>query len=96
MTAIHKYKQAMRWFTRPKIDPSIKQLAARDFYQGGRVQYKPGGLVEPGVMHYGRPLVELTKEQEKWFNKTHKNNPNSRFYKKIGRIRPWRVRDMIY
>jgi len=24
----------------------------------------------------------LTKEQEKWFNKTHKNNPNSRFYKK--------------
>ena len=23
------------------------------YLQGGRVQYKPGGLVEPGVMYYG-------------------------------------------
>ena len=23
------------------------------YLQGGRVQYKPGGLVEPGVTHYG-------------------------------------------
>ena len=64
MTAIHKYKQAMKWFTRPKEDPSIRQLAARDFYQGGRVQYKPGGLVEPGVVNYARksptPINEET------------------------------------
>ena len=51
---IHQYNEMMRWLTRPKEDPSIKQLAARDFYQGGRVQYKPGGLVEPGVMHYAK------------------------------------------
>ena len=28
MTAIYKYKKAMRWFTRPKVDPSVKQLAS--------------------------------------------------------------------
>ena len=99
MTAIYKYKQAMRWFTRPKVDPSIKQLAAsnplnfpehmihqyeggqltpEEFYQhqsipqserpltgaeGGRVQYKPGGLVEPGVTHYG--------DEKPWETKRH-------------------------
>jgi hypothetical protein len=30
----------------------------------------------------GKKTLDLTKEQKKWFNKTHKNNPNSRFYKK--------------
>ena len=30
----------------------------------------------------GKRTLDLTKEQKKWFNKTHKNNPNSRFYKK--------------
>ena len=64
MTAIHKYKQAMRWFTRPKIDPSIRQLATSDFHQGGRVGMKPGGLVEPGVMYYGKK-IPLTEEQQK-------------------------------
>ena len=24
------------------------------YLQGGRVGYKPGGIVEPGVMYYGR------------------------------------------
>ena len=100
MTAIHKYKQAMRWFTRPKIDPSIKQLAASLPYgtqetygapeqidmpniqdiireegiqvgpqvkDGGRVQYKPGGLVEPGVTHYARKSP--TKINEETFKK---------------------------
>ena len=61
---IHQYNEMMRWLTRPKEDPSIRQLAARDFYQGGRVQYKPGGLVEPGVTHYARksptPINEET------------------------------------
>ena len=28
MTAIYKYKKAMRWVTRPKVDPSVKQLAS--------------------------------------------------------------------
>ena len=51
---IHQYNEMMRWLTRPKVDPSIKQLAARDFYQGGRVGMKPGGLVEPGVVHYAK------------------------------------------
>jgi len=32
--------------------------------------------------HDGKRTLDLTKEQNKWFNKTHKNNPNSRFYKK--------------
>ena len=91
MTAIYKYKQAMRWFTRPKVDPSIKQLASSLPYgsqetygppevvpmpnmpdllreegiqvgeqvkDGGRVGLKPGGLVEPGVMYYGKEIVE--------------------------------------
>ena len=50
---IHQYNEMMRYLTRPAPDPSIQQQVARDFYQGGRVQYKPGGLVEPGVTHYG-------------------------------------------
>ena len=80
----------MRWFTRPKVDPSIKQLASSLPYgsqetygppevvpmpnmpdllreegiQVGeqvkapvyntRKYFKPGGLVEPGVTHYGK------------------------------------------
>ena len=30
----------------------------------------------------GRKTLDLNKEQKKWFNKTHKNNPNSSYYKK--------------
>ena len=131
---VHQYNEMMRWLTRPKEDPSIKQLASKQIPQygssdtygesffeedmpnmpdllreegiqvgpqvkdggrigfkhggswadwmsnhsdqmtfeeylqmdmdkpvhpinksaGGRVQYKPGGLVEPGVMNYGK------------------------------------------
>jgi hypothetical protein len=89
---VHEYNEMMRWLTRPKQDPSIKQLAAslpygtsgtygapeetpmpnwRDLIreegvqvgpqvkEGGRVYdtrkyFKPGGLVEPGVTHYGK------------------------------------------
>ena len=57
---VHQYNEMMRWLTRPKEDPSIKQLAARDFYQGGRVGMKPGGLVEPGVTHYAKTKDEIT------------------------------------
>ena len=30
----------------------------------------------------GKKTLDLNKEQKKWFNKTHKNNPSSRYYKK--------------
>ena len=30
----------------------------------------------------GKRVLGLNKDQKKWYNKTHKNNPNSRFYKK--------------
>ena len=78
---VHQYREMMRWLTRPKIDPSIRQLAARDFYQGGRVGMKPGGLVEPGVTHYGKKIVgtnqygvpkELTKKQKALIKKYEK------------------------
>ena len=88
---VHQYREMMRWLTRPKLDPSIKQQVAslpfrpfgtQESYgppeelspmpniqdiireegipvgpqvnkDGGRVGMKPGGLVEPGVTHYG-------------------------------------------
>ena len=33
----------------------------RKYLQGGRVQYKPGGLVEPGVMHYADDHTKIEK-----------------------------------
>ena len=33
-------------------DPTPVRFNTRQYLQGGRVQYKPGGLVEPGVTHY--------------------------------------------
>jgi len=44
----------------------------RQGYKGDRIY----------TIHGGKQTLDLTKEQNKWFNKTHKNNPNSRFYKK--------------
>jgi hypothetical protein len=38
----------------------------RKYLQGGRVQYKPGGIVEPGVTHYGRTISD---ERRKILNK---------------------------
>ena len=34
------------------------------------------------TIHEGKRTLDLTTEQKRWFNKTHKNNPESRFYKK--------------
>ena len=34
------------------------------------------------TIHEGKRTLDLTTEQKRWFNKTHKNNPQSRFYKK--------------
>ena len=35
-------------------DPVPVRYNTQQYLQGGRVQYKPGGLVEPGVMYYGK------------------------------------------
>jgi len=40
---IHEYNEMMKWLTRPAPDPIIN-----------RPSFKPGGLVEPGVVYYGR------------------------------------------
>jgi hypothetical protein len=34
------------------------------------------------TIHEGKRTLDLTTEQKRWFNKTHKNNPDSRYYKK--------------
>ncbi len=84
MTAIYKYKQAMKWFTRPKVDPSLKQLAARDFYQGGRVGYQSGQLVQPGPGRQGYngsdrkgtskwDIAELNKAAQYYHNKNYED-----------------------
>ena len=45
---IQEYAQMMGWLTRPP------RQEPRFMAQGGRLQYKPGGIVEPGVVHYGK------------------------------------------
>ena len=118
---IHQYNEMMRWLTRPKEDPSIKQLAASLPYgtqetygapeqidmpniqdiireegiqvgpqvkDGGRVQYKPGGLVEPGVTHYGRlgPKPEpLNAEQLEVMKKMYKVETEAEAIEKFGK-----------
>jgi len=45
-------------------DPAPVRYNTQQYLQGGRVQYKPGGLVEPGVVNYARksptPINEET------------------------------------
>ncbi len=61
-------------------DPTPVRYNTRQYLQGGRVPYKPGGLVEPGVTHYGKKDVlaeifsttELDKGANFWFDKTWK------------------------
>ena len=67
---IHEYNEMMRYLTRPKEDPIFKQ-----YLQGGRVGLKPGGLVEPGVMHYGR----LTEAEKRANVKTWEKNTGLNF-----------------
>ena len=42
----------------------------RKYLQGGRVQYKPGGLVEPGVMYYAKEdwSSSAVRAAEKYYN----------------------------
>jgi hypothetical protein len=58
---VHQYREMMRYLTRPAPDPSFKQLATR-------MPLKPGGLVEPGVTHYGKvegsELIESLKKKK--------------------------------
>ena len=42
-------------------DPTPVRYNTQKYLQGGRVQYKPGGLVEPGVTHYAT-LTDSEKE----------------------------------
>ena len=44
-------------------DPTPVRFNTRQYLQGGRVGLKPGGLVEPGVMHYGIEEGTLTKAE---------------------------------
>ena len=45
-------------------EPTPVRFNTQKYLQGGRVQYKPGGIVEPGVTHYARksptPINEET------------------------------------
>ena len=41
-------------------EPTPVRFNTQKYLQGGRVQYKPGGLVEPGVTHYAT-LTEAEK-----------------------------------
>ena len=56
---VHHYSKALSWITRPRVTETATletftpELDRMDFNPGGRVGMKPGGLVEPGVTHYG-------------------------------------------
>ena len=61
---VHHYSKALSWITRPRVTETATletftpELDRMDFNPGGRVGMKPGGLVEPGVTHYGKEIVE--------------------------------------
>ena len=42
-------------------DPTPVRFNTQKYLQGGRVQYKPGGLVEPGVTHYATDQKKIEK-----------------------------------
>ena len=56
------------------------------YLQGGRVQYKPGGLVEPGVMYYGKRTQQevnaIKQNIRNYYNNAIKNKETV-FIKKI-------------
>ena len=86
---IHQYNEMMRWLTRPKEDPSLKQQVAglSDMFPQTERPFtgKVGGLVEPGVTHYakkekfdtlGRPIRYTAKPLTKnQINMMRKNKP---------------------
>jgi len=44
-------------------EPAPVRYNTQKYLQGGRVQYKPGGLVEPGVTHYAKKLTMKEKHK---------------------------------
>jgi len=79
----------------PRPQESLDREMFEDFNKrnplaGGGMLVQPGfGGVRQGykgervyTTNKGKRALGLTKDQKKWFNKTHKNNPNSAFYKK--------------
>ena len=67
-------------FRRPNAQGGVQQLVSNTV-DGSRPGYS-GERVYTTDTPSGKRSLGLTKEQNKWFNKTHKNNSNSRFYKK--------------
>jgi hypothetical protein len=67
---VHHYSKALSWITRPRVTETatletyIPELDRMDFNPGGRVGMKPGGIVEPGVTHYGKygPYTDVEAE----------------------------------
>ena len=43
--------------------PRITAQEPRNMAQGGEVIGKPGGIVEPGVMYYGKKVKDMTSEE---------------------------------
>ncbi len=52
----------------PQIDRPFTGKAGGPVYDT-RKYFKPGGLVEPGVTHYGSRRIELTSQQSKILEK---------------------------
>jgi len=50
-------------------DPTPVRFNTQKYLQGGRVGLKPGGLVEPGVVHYGKSTANLLKADQKLLQK---------------------------
>ena len=53
-------------------EPAPVRYNTQQYLQGGRVGYKPGGIVEPGVTHYGKTTKtkRITNRQAKEIIKT--------------------------
>ena len=60
---IHEYEGGQlspeEFYQHQSIPQSERPLTGA---QGGRVEMKPGGLVEPGVTHYGKIIPQETKD----------------------------------
>jgi len=63
---IKDYSQMMRYLTRPRDvvpDPSSMVPGPRNMADGGVIG-KPGGIVEPGVMYYGKNVMSGSPAQQ--------------------------------
>jgi hypothetical protein len=62
------------------VTPSVDGL--RPGYSGDYTEAEKLKQNRIYTIHKGKRTLDLTTEQKRWFNKTHKNNPDSRYYKK--------------